>query len=148
MNLLTRRVRGFRLVDLIALGLLTALILGVYLAKTIAGRERAEIAQVERQIDMEKARIRLLQAEVSHLEQPARIERLSEAYLGLGPVTFKREITTEALPYVAGKPVAPPAKPVEVTPDPRRTFSPTAAPAAEKPAAAPVAAPATPEAPR
>ena len=85
MNLLTRRVRGFRLVDLIALGLLTALILGVYLAKTIAGRERTEIAKVERQIDMEKSRIRLLQAEVSHLEQPARIERLSEAYLGLAP---------------------------------------------------------------
>jgi len=132
MNLLTRRIRGFRLVDLIALGLLTALILGVYLAKTIAGRERAEIAQVERQIDMEKARIRLLQAEVSHLEQPARIERLSEAYLGLGPVTFKREITTDALPYAAGKPVVLPVKPVEVTPDPIRTFSPTAAPAARE----------------
>jgi cell division protein FtsL len=148
MNLLTRRVRGFRLVDLIALGLLTALILGVYLAKTIAGRERTEIAKVERQIEMEKSRIRLLQAEVSHLEQPARIERLSEAYLGLAPVTFKREISTEALPYIAGKPIAPPAKRVEVTPDPIEPFSPTAAPAGEAPAATPKAAPATAEAPR
>jgi hypothetical protein len=33
-------------------------------------------------------------------------------------VTFKREISTEARAYVAGKPIAPPAKPVEVTPDP------------------------------
>ena len=148
MNLLTRRVRGFRLVDLIALGLLTALILGVYLAKTIAGRERTEIAKVERQIEMERSRIRLLQAEVSHLEQPARIERLSEAYLGLAPVTFKREISTEALPYVAGKPIAPPAKPVEVTPAPTEPFSPTAAPAAEAPAPASKAVPATVEAPR
>ena len=136
MNLLTRRVRGFRLVDLIALGLLTALIFGVYLAKTIAGRERTEIAKVERQIDMEKSRIRLLQAEVSHLEQPARIERLSEAYLGLAPVTFKREISSEALPYIAGKPVELPKAPVEVTPDPIQPFSPTAAPAAETPAPA------------
>ena len=128
MNLLDRRVRGFRLVDLIALGLLTALILGVYLAKTIAGRERTEIAKVERQIDMEKSRIRLLQAEVSHLEQPARIERLSEAYLGMAPVTFKREISTEGLADAAGKPVTPPAKPVEVTPDPTATFSPLGAP--------------------
>lgn len=143
MNLLTRRIRGFRLVDLIALGLLTALILGVYLAKTIAGRERTEIAKVERQIDLEKARIRLLQAEVSHLEQPARIERLSEAYLGLAPVTFKREITTEGLPYVAGKPVEPAAKPVEATREPAQAFSPTAAPAAEAPTPA-VAAPAEP----
>lgn len=111
MSLLERRVRGFRLVDLIALGLLTMLILGVYLAKTIAGRERAEIARVERQIGIEKARIRLLQAEVSHLEQPARIERLSTAYLGLAPVAITRETTTEDLPEVARKPVAlpPPA---------------------------------------
>ena len=78
MNWLNRRVRGFRLVDLVAAGLLVMLILGVYLAKTVAGGERAKIAAVERQIVAEKARIRLLQAEVSHLEQPARIERLSE----------------------------------------------------------------------
>src|SRR6185437_13793494 len=43
MSLLTRRVRGFRLFDLVALGVLVLLIVGVYLAKTIAGRERAEI---------------------------------------------------------------------------------------------------------
>ena len=97
MSLLDRRVRGFRLVDMVALGLLTLLILGVYLAKTVAGRERAEIASVERQIKSEKARIRLLTAEVSHLEQPSRIERLSTAYLGLAPVSHKREATTDTL---------------------------------------------------
>ncbi len=118
MNLLNRRVRGFRLVDLVALSLLTVLILGVYLAKTVAGGERAKIASVERQIVAEKARIRLLQAEVSHLEQPARIERLSETYLGLAPVAFKRQADVEALPDLARKPLAPPAKPVEATPDP------------------------------
>jgi len=107
MSLLDRRVRGFRLVDLVALGLLVMLILGVYLAKTIAGRERAEIARIERQIAAEKARIRLLQAEVSHLEQPARIERLSTAYLGLAPVSVKRETTTEALLDVARNPAPP-----------------------------------------
>jgi cell division protein FtsL len=116
MSLLTRRVRGFRLVDLVALGLLTMLILGVYLAKTIAGRERAEIAKVERQIEAEKARIRLLQAEVSHLEQPARIARLSEAYLGLQPVAITREATPDTLPEVAFKPVAPRPAPVAGAP--------------------------------
>ena len=151
MNILTRRVRGFRLLDLIALGLLTALILGVYLAKTIAGRERTEIARVERQIDLERSRIRLLQAEVSHLEQPARIERLSEAYLGLAPVNFKREISTAGLPYAAGKPVAAPATAVEPTPDPTQAFAPVAAAAdavAISPGVAPEAEPAVPEAPR
>jgi cell division protein FtsL len=104
MSLLDRRVRGFRLVDLVALGLLVVLILGVYLAKTMAGRERAEIARIERQISAEKARIRLLQAEVSHLEQPSRIERLSTAYLGMKPVSVKRETTTEALLDLARNP--------------------------------------------
>jgi cell division protein FtsL len=128
MSLLERRIRGFRVVDLIALGLLTVLILGVYLAKTIAGRERSEIARVERQIGTEKARIRLLQAEVSHLEQPARIERLSTAYLGLAPVAIKREATTDELAVVARKPVAlPPPAPAPVV----------EAPAVEDAAAAP-----------
>jgi cell division protein FtsL len=118
MNWINRRVRGFRLVDLVALGLLMALILGVYLAKTVAGGERTKIASVERQIAGEKARIRLLQAEVSHLEQPARIERLSETYLGLAPVSEKRVAELNELSDLARKPVALPVKAVEVTPDP------------------------------
>ena len=118
MNWLNRRVRGFRVVDLIAVSILTALILGVYLAKTIAGGERTKIATVERQIGAERARIRLLLAEVSHLEQPARIERLSETYLGLAPVAFKRQADPEALPEIARKPLLLPVKAVEATPDP------------------------------
>jgi hypothetical protein len=118
MSWFNRRIRGFRLVDLVALSLLAALILGVYLAKTVAGGERTKIASVERQIAGEKARIRLLQAEVSHLEQPARIERLSETYLGMAPVSFKREADIDALPELARHPLAPPAKAVEATPDP------------------------------
>ena len=107
MSLLARRVRGFRLVDLAAFGVLVLLILGVYLAKTVAGRERADIATTERQIAAEKARIRLLQAEVTHLEQPARIEHLSETYLGLGPVSIKREASPDILSEVALHPAAP-----------------------------------------
>ncbi|HEX3887610.1 MAG TPA: cell division protein [Phenylobacterium sp.] len=115
---LNRRVRGFKLIDLIALAVLTLLILGVYLAKTMAGGERAKIAAVERQIVAEKARVRLLQAEVSHLEQPARIERLSETYLGLAPVSEKRVADIDALPDLARKPLPATTKPMNVTPDP------------------------------
>ena len=97
MSLLDRRVRGFRLVDLWAAALLVALILGVYLAKTMAGRERAEIAGMDRQIGEEQERIRLLQAEVAHLEEPARLERLAETYLGMGPVSIKHDVTPEGL---------------------------------------------------
>jgi len=100
-SLLDRRVRGFRLVDLIAAALLVALVLGVYLAKTMAGRERAEIARMDRQIDEEHARIRLLQAEVAHLEEPARLERLSAAYLGMAPVSIKRDVGPDGLADIA-----------------------------------------------
>jgi len=117
MSLLDRRVRGFRLVDLVAFALLVMLVLGVYLAKTMAGRERAEIATAERSIGEEKARIRLLQAEVAHLEEPARLERLSQSYLGLGPVPIKHDLTPEGLydaaraSQLASAPPAPPQAP-------------------------------------
>jgi cell division protein FtsL len=101
MSLMGRRIRGFRLVDLLAFAVLVVLILGVYLAKTIAGRERAEIATAERQIAAEKAAIRMLQAEDAHLEEPARIQRLSETYLGMGPVPEKRRIDPDQLAEAA-----------------------------------------------
>jgi cell division protein FtsL len=101
MNPFTRRVRGFKLIDLIGVTLLVSVIVGVYLAKTIAGRERSDLAKIERQIDGEKARIRLLQAEVAHLEQPGRIERLSTSYLGLKPVSAKNEATLDQLATLA-----------------------------------------------
>lgn len=105
MNVFNRRIRGFRLVDLVGLGLLVTIILGVYLAKTLAGRERAEIARIERQIRQENARIRLLRAEVAHLEQPGRLSALSTQYLGLQPASMKRELSTEELGTAMAKPV-------------------------------------------
>jgi cell division protein FtsL len=110
MSLLARRIRGFRLIDLVGLSILVLLIVGVYLAKTIAGRERAEIASAERQIEAERARIRLLQAEVTHLEQPARIERLAQTYLGMAPVSIKHEANPDILGEVAIHPTAPSPK--------------------------------------
>ncbi|HET6971936.1 MAG TPA: cell division protein [Phenylobacterium sp.] len=114
MNLFTRRIRGFRLLDLVGFGLLVVIILGVYLAKTVAGRERAEIASVEKKIDGETARIRLLQAEVAHLEQPGRIERLSVTYLGLKPVSVKNEASVDQLIEIAHTPPAKAAAPSAV----------------------------------
>jgi cell division protein FtsL len=101
MSVFTRRIRGFRLVDLVGVGLLVMIILGVYLAKTMAGRERAEIAKIERQIRTEKQRIRLLQAEVAHLEQPGRIERLAVTYLKMETVGAHREATVDQIIDVA-----------------------------------------------
>lgn len=112
MNVFTRKIRGFRMLDLIGVGLLVIIIVGVYLAKTMAGTERADIARIERLIDSEKARIRLLKAEVAHLEQPGRIERLSVAYLRMAPVPAIREATPDQLIELARAGVAPSAKAV------------------------------------
>jgi len=101
MSVFSRKIRGFRLIDVVAAGVLAAIILSVYLAKTIAGRERTDIATVEKQIDAERDRIRLLQAEVAHLEQPSRIEQLSSAHLGMVPIPAKNEVTPEKLGEIA-----------------------------------------------
>ena len=95
-----RRVRGFRVVELVCLTILLILVLGVYMAKTFAGRERAQIASVEQQIVDEKIRIRLLKAEVAYLEQPRRIEQLAQQ-LQLAPISPEHETTEDALIDVA-----------------------------------------------
>ena len=100
-NVFTRRLRGFRVVDLLALGVLLILALGSYALKTFAGAEGADTADVQGQIVLEGKRIRLLDAEIAHLEDPGRIERLSTQYLGLQPVDPKREVTPEALAQIA-----------------------------------------------
>ncbi|MFZ0268699.1 cell division protein FtsL, partial [Caulobacter sp.] len=99
-SLFERRVRGFRVVEMVCLCVLLVLVLGVYMAKTFAGRERAQIAEVERVIGEEKARVRLLKAEVAYLEQPRRIEQLAQQ-LQLAPISPEHETTEEALIDVA-----------------------------------------------
>ena len=139
-SLFDRRVRGFRVVELVCLGVLLALVLGVYMAKTFAGRERAQIAEVERQIVDEKARVRLLKAEVAFLEQPRRIEQLAVG-LQLAPIKPERETTEDALIDVARHLSAAPSP----VPPAAATADDTAA--AEAPEATPDDVPA-PEAPR
>jgi cell division protein FtsL len=99
--LFKRRVRGFRLVDLLGLAFLLVLAFTVYGFKTFAGRESADINDVQRQIVDEQKRVRLLRGEIAHLEDPTRLARLSTQYLGLKPVAAKREATLEALPEIA-----------------------------------------------
>lgn len=99
-RIFARRLRGFRLVDLVALGCLAVLATGVYLAKAGAGREAAAIAEVDGRIDAERRRVRLLRVELAHLEQPQRLERLS-AYLGMAPAKAEREAPVAALSDLA-----------------------------------------------
>jgi hypothetical protein len=97
---LGRSLRGVRLVEFGALLVLLVMATGVYLAKAAAGRERADITQVQSQIEDEQKRLRLLQAEVAHLEEPGRMVRLS-GQLGLGPTAPKHQGSPDQLGQIA-----------------------------------------------
>jgi cell division protein FtsL len=127
LSLLDRRYRGFRLIEVGGLGVLLVLALVVYLAKTHAGGERADIDHIQAQIDDEQTRVTLLKAEVAKLEQPERLETLSGRYLNLQPIPPNHEISVDALASVAH-----PAPAAKTAPQPRSS---TPASAATAPAA-------------
>ena len=98
--LFQRRVRGIRVVNLAGALLLLVLVVSLYLIKTFAGGERADILGAETQIADEQSRIRLLRAEVAYLEQPQRLERMA-APLKLEPASGKRELAPNDLGQIA-----------------------------------------------
>ena len=132
-----QRYRGFRVVEIGGIGVLLVLILLVYLAKTSAGGEGARIDRVQQQISDEQTRVSLLRAEVASLEQPERLETLSNRYLGLQPVDAKHEIDAQALASIVHAPD--PVQPQPSGPAPQGATPPAATPT---PAAAHPVAPA------
>ena len=110
------KVRGVRCVEIIGVACVLALVFSVYIAKAAAARESAEISSLERDIRENRERVRLLRAEVTRLEQPARLEALSRE-IGLGPVDVRRQAVETGLPAIAPPPavVAAPA-PVAAAP--------------------------------
>jgi hypothetical protein len=121
-RLFERRLRGFRVVDLAAFACFVTLALVVYAVKADAGREAAALNTVEDSIAEETQRVRLLKAEIAHLEQPDRLERLSVAVLRLSPADPRREAAVDGLGEIAHRvePVRPPAPPAPVAPEPTR----------------------------
>jgi hypothetical protein len=117
------KVRGVRCVEIIGVVCVAALVFSVYIAKAAAARESAEISRIESEIRENRQRVRLLRAEATRLEQPARLEALSRE-IGLGPVDVRRQAVEAGLPAIAPPPpvVAAAPAPVAVAP---------AAPAAE-----------------
>jgi len=96
-SLFQTRFRGFRIIDLSAFGCLAVLVLSVYAFKANQGGENARMEDVDDQIASEQRQIRVLDAELAHLEKPERLERLSVQYLGLGPTSAKHETSADSL---------------------------------------------------
>jgi hypothetical protein len=110
-RLLTVRVRGVSLFETLAFACLVALMLTVYLFKAGAGQEGARINELNRAIRAEQRDVRRLQEELGRLEQPARIEQLSDRMLGLQPVRAKQELQVADLQAIARHPAVPPVSP-------------------------------------
>jgi len=117
------KVRGVRCVEIIGVVCVAALVFSVYIAKAAAARESAEISRIESEIRENRQRVRLLRAEATRLEQPARLEALSRE-IGLGPVDVRRQAVEAGLPAIA-----PPPPVVAAAPAPAAVAP--AAPAAE-----------------
>lgn len=96
------RVRGVRVIELVSVVCLAAVIVSVYIVKTAAARESTEISQIEREIGENEKRVRLLRAEATRLEQPARLEALSRQ-LGLEPVKVQRRADEDGLAKIAAE---------------------------------------------
>jgi hypothetical protein len=98
---LSARIRGFRIVNLLGFALLIALAVGGYAFKAVASAQDAKVAALDDQIGQEQKRIRMLKLEVARLGAGPRIEALSRRYLGLGPMDPRRDISAESLPAIA-----------------------------------------------
>jgi hypothetical protein len=121
------RFRGFRVVEIGGVCVALALALVVYLAKTSAGTEGADTDRVQQQIVDEKSKIALLRAEVANLEQPERLETLSNRYLNLQPVAADHQIDAQALADIAHPQPPKPAAPAAATSATVRADAPEAA---------------------
>jgi hypothetical protein len=107
-GIVTQRLRGFRVIDIAALVTCLVLALTVYAFKTSAGAQRTDITDIEGQIRDETRQVRLLRAEIAHLESPDRLERLAGQYAGQAPISARQEVTPDALPQVAVRQAAAP----------------------------------------
>ena len=114
-SIFNSRVRGIRIVEILTFGLLVVLVFSVYIAKARASRERAAIADIEQRIGDEQRRVKLLRAEDARLEQPGRIESLSEG-AGLKPVDAAQEASPNALPAAAAEKTKAAAKKADANP--------------------------------
>ncbi len=122
------KVRGIRCIEIIGVVCVAALILSVYIAKAAAARESAEISRLEAEIRENNQRVRLLRAEATRLEQPARLEALSRQ-IGLGPLDVKRQASEDTLAELA--PQVEKAAPVAAAPATTGAPAPASAEAAQ-----------------
>jgi len=79
--------------------LFSLLSVGLVAVKSRVQEMETRLATLQSDIKEDRTAIRVLKAEWSHLNDPARLKRLAQTYLHLSPVTTGQIASISALPY-------------------------------------------------
>ncbi len=88
---------------------LVALAFALYWAKAEAQAVREKVLVLQEEVDTERRAVRTLEAELTWVERPDRLEAAATRKLGLVPVTADRIATLDDIDQIAPLRVAPPA---------------------------------------
>jgi hypothetical protein len=109
---------------------LVALAFALYWAKAEAQAVREKVLVLQDEVDIERRAVRTLEAELTWVERPDRLEAAATRKLGLVPMTADRIATIDDIDQIAPLRVAPPA--VDANPIAPITAPKPAEPAADK----------------
>jgi len=95
--------------------LFSVISVGLVAVKTRVQEMETRLSMLQRDIKDDRDAIRVLKAEWSHLNDPARLKRLADTYLKLAPVNSAQIASIKALPFreddatprLAGQPARP-----------------------------------------
>ncbi|NNC36786.1 MAG: hypothetical protein EX271_09655 [Acidimicrobiales bacterium] len=71
------------------------LVVGLYFIKTRASQAKLLVQKLEHTVGQEEASVRMLRAEIAHLENPERLRSLASEHLDLHPVEAGRVLTLQ-----------------------------------------------------
>lgn len=69
----------------------------LYFVKTRAQAAKAEVIRLERLVHAEQSAVKVLRAELSHLESPGRLSVIANAELGLEPIKVEQVIAVSEI---------------------------------------------------
>ncbi len=88
-------MRRLGVITLILIGF--ALVAALYVTKTKAQSVQKDMERLQSELTQEQSNIRVLEAEIAHLQNPARLSGLAKTHLETGPTKAGQMITLDDL---------------------------------------------------
>ncbi len=101
----SRKTHKLVWVGLVLMGI--AFIVCLFAIKTRALEAKARVTYLEHALEQERAEVRIMNAELAHLQNPERLEKLAKTYLKLHPVKAEQTLDLDAAMGKIPKIVAP-----------------------------------------